>query len=288
MKNIEIIEKVLDYIEKHLQDEQLDLETISKKIGYSKYHLHRMFASVVGFNIHNYIQRRRLTEAARMLKYSNKSIIEIALCSGYESQRAFSKVFKSVFKVPPGSYRKNKEFLPLQLKFDLHKQDKLRGDMILDVKTIDSDEVKVVGYYSGTKNGFHVIGKCWHKLHKNKTKIINRLDQNFLIGINNYAEFKTSKSKSIFDYIAGAEVSSFNKVPKGMKTLILPSSRYIIFIYKGKNEESIQPIVEYIYHEWLLHSSCQLNEKHRYDFVKYGEEVDKDGLSEIQYWIPVK
>ncbi len=41
----------------------LDLNVISKEIGYSKYHLHRMFTSVVGFSVHNYIQRRRLTEA---------------------------------------------------------------------------------------------------------------------------------------------------------------------------------------------------------------------------------
>lgn len=288
MKNIEIIERVLDYIEKNLQGEQLDLETISKEIGYSKYHLHRMFASVVGFNIHNYVQRRRLTEAARMLIYSDQSIIEIAICSGYESQRAFSKVFKSIFKVPPGTYRKNQKFLPLQLKFDIYNQDKLRGNMILDIKTIDRDEIKIVGYNSSTKNGFHVIGKCWHKIHKNKTKIVGRLDQQFLIGINDYSEFKTDKTKPVFNYIAGAEVSAFNQIPKGMKTFILPASKYIIFIYKGKNEDSVQPIVDYIYHEWLLNSNCQLNEKNRYDMVRYGEEVDKDGLSKIQYWIPIK
>ncbi|MFQ8705676.1 MAG: helix-turn-helix domain-containing protein [Thomasclavelia sp.] len=287
MKNIKIIEQVLDYIEEHLQDEQLNLETISKQIGYSKYHLHRMFASVIGFNIHNYIQRRRLTESARMLIYSNLSIIEIALCSGYESQRAFSKVFKNIFKVSPGKYRKCQEFYPLQLKFDIHNHNKLRGDMILDIKTIDYNQVKIVGYNSSTKNGFHVIGKCWHKLHKNKTKIIDRLDQQFLIGVNDYSEFKTIKSKPIFNFIAGAEVSTFNQIPKEMKTFILPASKYIIFVYKGRSEDSVQPIVDYIYHEWLLNSSCQLNEKNRYDIVKYGEEVDKDGLSEIQYWIPV-
>lgn len=287
MKNIKIIEQVLDYIEEHLQDEQLNLETISKQIGYSKYHLHRMFASVIGFNIHNYIQRRRLTESARMLIYSNLSIIEISLCSGYESQRAFSKVFKNIFKVSPGKYRKCQEFYPLQLKFDIHNHNKLRGDMILDIKTIDYNQVKIVGYNSSTKNGFHVIGKCWHKLHKNKTKIIDRLDQQFLIGVNDYSEFKTIKSKPIFNFIAGAEVSTFNQIPKEMKTFILPASKYIIFVYKGRSEDSVQPIVDYIYHEWLLNSSCQLNEKNRYDIVKYGEEVDKDGLSEIQYWIPV-
>lgn len=58
------IGRVIDYIEKHLLDDRLDLESIATAIGYSKYHLHRMFNSVVGFTVHRYIQRRRLTEAA--------------------------------------------------------------------------------------------------------------------------------------------------------------------------------------------------------------------------------
>ncbi|WP_332964743.1 hypothetical protein [Clostridioides difficile] len=36
--NLITIEKTLDYIEKHLLDEMLDLNVISKEIGYSKYH----------------------------------------------------------------------------------------------------------------------------------------------------------------------------------------------------------------------------------------------------------
>ena len=34
--NLITIEKTLDYIEKHLLDEMLDLNVISKEIGYSK------------------------------------------------------------------------------------------------------------------------------------------------------------------------------------------------------------------------------------------------------------
>lgn len=75
--NLITIEKTLDYIEKHLLDEMLDLNVISKEIGYSKYHLHRMFTSVVGFSVHNYIQRRRLTEAARMLIFTENQLLRL-------------------------------------------------------------------------------------------------------------------------------------------------------------------------------------------------------------------
>ena len=114
------MEAVIDYIESHL-DEKLDLEKVSEAVHYSKYHLHRMFTNTVGMTIHDYVQRRQLTEAAKLLVFSYKPIIEIAFFCGYESQQAFSSAFKSMYKVPPAQYRDKGNFYPLQLQFVLHK-----------------------------------------------------------------------------------------------------------------------------------------------------------------------
>ena len=114
------IETVIDYIEAHL-DEKLDLEKVSEAVHYSKYHLHRMFTNTVGMTIHDYVQRRQLTEAAKLLVFSSKSIIEVAFFCGYESQQAFSSAFKSMYKIPPAQYRDSGTFYPLQLRFVLHK-----------------------------------------------------------------------------------------------------------------------------------------------------------------------
>jgi len=114
------IEMVIDYIENNL-DGKIDLETVANEIHYSKYHLHRMFTSMVGMTIHDYVQRRQLTEAAKLLVFSEKPIIEIAFICGYESQQAFSSIFKSMYKIPPAEYRENCEFYPLQLRFTLHR-----------------------------------------------------------------------------------------------------------------------------------------------------------------------
>lgn len=113
------IETVIDYIENHL-DGKLELETVAEAVHYSKYHLHRIFTNTVGMTIHDYVQRRQLTEAAKLLIFSNKPIIEIALICGYESQQAFTSAFKDMYKLPPAQYRDNRTFYPLQLRFILH------------------------------------------------------------------------------------------------------------------------------------------------------------------------
>ena len=115
------IEKVLlavRFIEDNL-NEKMDLDIIAGAVHYSKYHLHRVFSDTVGMTIHDYIQRRQLTEAAKLLVFSDRPIIEIALLAGYESQQAFTSIFTAMYKLPPNRYRENEKFYPLQLKFNL-------------------------------------------------------------------------------------------------------------------------------------------------------------------------
>ncbi len=118
--NLENIVSVIHYIEEHLT-EKMNLDLIAGAVGYSKYHLHRMFLSTVGLSIHDYVKRRQLTEAAKLLVFSDKPILEISLLAGYESQQAFTNIFRQMYKKSPNEYRMEEEFYPLQLRFELEK-----------------------------------------------------------------------------------------------------------------------------------------------------------------------
>lgn len=113
---LENINKIIDYIEDNLTEE-INLDTISEITHYSKYHFHRLFSNTINFTLHNYVQRRRLNEAAKLLVFTKRPIIDIALLSGYKSQQAFTTAFKLLYKKSPYAFRKSKEYYPLQLKF---------------------------------------------------------------------------------------------------------------------------------------------------------------------------
>lgn len=117
--NIISVTAAIDYIENNLVD-KLDLNTVAAAVHYSKHHLHRVFTNTVGLTIHDYVQRRKLTEAAKLLVFSDKPIIEIALLAGYESQQAFTTIFKLMYKKSPNQYREAEEFYPLQLQYILN------------------------------------------------------------------------------------------------------------------------------------------------------------------------
>jgi len=116
-----IVSQAIRFIEDHL-NEKLELEMVAAALQYSKFHLHRMFTKTVGLTIHEYAQRRQLTEAAKLLVFSNKPIIEIALMSGYASQQAFTSIFKAMYKTTPAEFRKVEKFYPLQLEIRLKEE----------------------------------------------------------------------------------------------------------------------------------------------------------------------
>ena len=106
----------VEYIESHLES-RLDLDQVAAAAHYSKYHLHRIFSEVVGISVHEYVRRRRLTEAAGKLTGACAPILDIALDCGYESQRAFTTAFREMYKLSPAEYRRRGNFYPLQMPF---------------------------------------------------------------------------------------------------------------------------------------------------------------------------
>ena len=114
----EVIKKVVDYIERNLEEE-INLDNISKNIGYSKFHLNRVFTEQTGITIYKYLQNRRLTIAAEKLVKTDKSIIQIAYEAGYDTQQSFSFAFKQVYLYPPKTYRDIGIFMPKQNKISM-------------------------------------------------------------------------------------------------------------------------------------------------------------------------
>lgn len=287
MKNYELVEEVIGYIEKNL-DNMLDLDEISKASGYSKYHLSRMFSACADCPIHEYVMRRKLTEAAGKLAETDERIIDIALGAGYDNQQSFTIGFSKVYGNTPAEYRDNKIFTPLQLILHVAPIKHLKGDYIMDIRIEKNKQFKLVGVTANTSMGFQAIGMCWGQLHQRKGEIENRTDLNFLVGVNDYSAYDvTEAGQQAFDYYAAAEVASFAKAPEMMVTKELPTSDYVVFTYRGKAQDSMEPVVNYIYREWFPESSCVLNENARFDLVRYGEETDENGESSIEYWVPV-
>src|ERR1700675_1204202 len=102
------IDRVIDYLRENLH-RQVKLGELAHVACFSEFHFHRIFGAVSGETLNNFTNRLRLEKAARLLRYSDQSLTDIALDCGFSSSAAFSRAFRYGYDTSPSQFRKSGE-----------------------------------------------------------------------------------------------------------------------------------------------------------------------------------
>ena len=95
---------VLNHINKHVNGD-LSLAVLADVAGFSPYHFHRIFKTLVGENLNNFVVRKKLERAVALLKASPRtSLTQVAFDCGFRSSSDFSRTFKKYFDIPPSRW----------------------------------------------------------------------------------------------------------------------------------------------------------------------------------------
>jgi AraC family transcriptional regulator len=291
MNYLEQLEKAVIFIENNL-NEDIKVDMVAGVAGYSYYHFHRIFEVVLGETVGNYIRSRRIVRAANDLLYTDKRILDIAVHYQFDSQEAFNRAFKRVYKVSPGTYRKNridaiigskKELTAIHLKH-------LHEGVTIQPFIRQLGEVRLIGIRGKTTLCKNRIPEMWRTFNSRIEEIKSRID-----GVRGYGvcevdpEFDINKfnENTETSQFIGAEVNSFDEMPQGMVSKTLGGGKYAVFTHKGKIN-TLQMTYDYIWGTWVLCSGFEIDQ--RDDFEFYNERFlgpDND-LSELDIYIPVK
>ncbi|MGN4123779.1 helix-turn-helix domain-containing protein [Lysinibacillus sphaericus] len=147
-------QRTISYIEEHLSEE-IQLVSLPIVVGYSRFHLSRIFKLETGLTIGEYIRLRRLATAASYLLYSDESILMIAFELQFQSQEAFTRAFKDVYALPPGKYRKLMQSLSMiKEEQAMNAQQPIKGWILSGANPeLYEFHVDEAVFHSGTKSG---------------------------------------------------------------------------------------------------------------------------------------
>lgn len=86
---------------------RITLDALAKRFFINKCYLSRLFKDKYGFTINKYILFKRITKAKQYLRFSSKTVDEIADSIGMNDANYFSRMFRKVEGISPSEYRKS-------------------------------------------------------------------------------------------------------------------------------------------------------------------------------------
>jgi AraC family transcriptional regulator len=139
---IAILNRVVEVIEDHLADD-LDLAGVARGLGTTEYHVRRMFSSLAGMPLSEYVRRRRMTVAVADL-LGGDDLLDVAVRHGYGSTEAFNRAFRSVHGASPATVRRDGG--PLRTQPQLRFRLTVEGNTPMDTRITDRPAFLLVGH----------------------------------------------------------------------------------------------------------------------------------------------
>lgn len=96
--------KAKAFVEKHLADENLTVETLAAEMTLSREQLYRKIMALAGYSPSTFIRKLRLQKAAQLLAAKADTVSQIAYETGFNNLSHFSKSFKEEFGKLPSEF----------------------------------------------------------------------------------------------------------------------------------------------------------------------------------------
>jgi AraC family transcriptional regulator, transcriptional activator of pobA len=104
--NVDLVREFNFLVEQHFRSKNT-VADYAEMLNKSPKTISNLFAKVSDKTPLQFIQERKMLEARRLLRYTDKPVKEIAYELGYEDIQAFSRFFKTQEQISPSEYREN-------------------------------------------------------------------------------------------------------------------------------------------------------------------------------------
>lgn len=102
------MKEAIAYIEKNYEKD-INMAMVSNHISMNYSSFSQIFKEFTGSNFVNYIKQIRVHKAKELLRNTTQKVAKIGYAVGYENEKHFMKVFRSVEGISPTEYRKNSQ-----------------------------------------------------------------------------------------------------------------------------------------------------------------------------------
>lgn len=285
---IDVLNRLIDTIDADL-GEALDLAAFAAAHGTTEYHLRRMFSSLAGMPISEYVRRRRMSLAAADLA-TGEELLALAVRYGYGSAEAFGRAFRAVHGIGPSEARRLGRSLRHwpQLRFRLT----IEGSTPMDARITDRPALRLIGHaarvpliHEGVNP--HIrdhIASLPATAHE-RLRALGDAEPSGLLSVSADVDPDETEGSQL-TFLHGVAVSEAVDVPDDLDVIRVPAGRWAVFRTEGPYPQLLQEAWAATATAWFPSNPWRLRPGP--SIVAILDRADDFSTATSELWLPVE
>lgn len=285
---IEVLNHLVDEIEAHLGDET-DVDALAARLGTTGYHARRMFSSLAGMPVSEYVRRRRMTVAASDL-IGGDDLLTIAVRYGYGSTEAFGRAFRAVHGASHGDVRRDGG--PLRSQPQLRFRLTVEGSTPMDARITERPAFRLIGHaarvpliHEGINPHIQAhIASLPIEEHA-RLKQLSDTEPAGLLQVSADVDPDYTQGSEL-TYLHGVAVTADTDVPADLDAVAVPAGAWAVFRTSGAYPAALQSTWAATATEWFPSNPWRLRPGP--SIVTVLDRAEDFSTATTELWLPIE
>lgn len=285
---IAILNRVVEYVEENLT-EDIDVDGLARSLGTTEYHVRRMFSSLAGMPLSEYIRRRRMTVAAADLQ-GDGDLLGIAVRHGYGSTEAFGRAFRAVHGASPADVRRDGG--PLRSQPQLRFRLTVEGNTPMDTRIADRPAFRLVGHAARVPLIHHGVNphiqahiSALPAGEHARLKELSDTEPAGLLQVSADVDPDYTEGSEL-TYLHGVAVSADTPVPDDLDAIEVPAGAWAVFRTAGPHPATLQATWAATATDWFPSNPWRLRPGP--SIVAVLDRASDFSTATCELWLPVE
>ncbi|WP_327307802.1 AraC family transcriptional regulator [Streptomyces sp. NBC_01298] len=286
---ISALNQLVDLVEEHLAEE-LDVHALAAGLGTTEYHLRRMFSSLAGMPLSEYVRRRRMTVAAADVVRGEADLLGIAVRYGYGSTEAFGRAFRAVHGAGPRDVRRDGG--PLRTQPRLRIRLTVEGSIPMDTRLIDRPAFRLVGHavriplvHRGVNPHIQRHITALPPEEHLRLKALGDTEPAGLLQVSDDVDPDGAEGSEL-TYLHGVALSRETAAPDDLDAIEVPAGTWAVFRTAGPHPQALQTTWAATATEWFPSNPWLLRPGP--SIVTILERAEDFSTATCELWLPVE
>lgn len=267
----------------------VDVGELARELGTTEYHLRRMFSSLAGMPLSDYVRRRRMSVAAGDV-IGGEDLLSVAVRYGYGSTEAFGRAFRSVHGAGPSQVRRNGGPLRSQPKLRLRLT--IEGSSSMDTRITDRPAFSLIGHatrvpliYEGENPHIRELVDSLPASEHTRLKSLSATDPAGLLQVTADVD-PDYREGSELTYLHGVAVSATAEVPDDLDVIAVDAGSWAVFTTSGPYPAALQETWAATAAEWFPANPWRLRPGP--SIVSIIDRAEDFSTATTELWLPVE